>query len=419
MNQHRPHVVVLGGGFAGINTVLSLKKAPVHVTLIDRENHHLFQPLLYQVATGVLNPADIAYPLRRIFRKQANARVLLAEAKSVDLDIGEVVLDNGSIQFDYLVIATGARHAYFGNPGWEEVAPGLKSVEDALEIRRRILLAYEAAERESDPQRRSEWLRFVVVGAGPTGAEMAGAMAEIGRQAASDHARVHPDDVEVVLVEGQSHVLPGYVEPLSRAAQRQLEDLGVTVRTQSMVEAMDEDGLTLSGGEHIATKTIIWAAGVQGSSLAAELGVDLDRAGRVLVNADLTIPGHPTVFVAGDLAALDDVPGVAPAAIQQGKYVASAIRSKMRRTPVKAFVYHDKGSLATLGRAAAVADFGRVRFSGFFAWMAWLVIHIFFLVGFRNRVWVLSGWAWSYLAFQRGARLITGRKRHRKLPKVG
>ncbi len=336
MSDKRPNVVVLGGGFAGINTVLSLKNAPVDVTLIDRENHHLFQPLLYQVATAVLNPADIAYPLRKIFRRQANARVLLAEAKSVNLDTSMVVLDNGAIQFDYLVIATGARHAYFGNPEWEEVAPGLKSVEDALELRRRILLAYEAAERESDPEKRREWLRFAVVGAGPTGAEMAGAMAEIGRQAASDHARVHPEDVEVVLVEGQAKVLPGYAESLSDAAERQLQDLGVAVRTESMVESMDADGLTLSGGEQVAP-----------------------------------------------------------------------------------FRYKDKGWLATLCRAAAVADFGRIRFSGFFAWLAWLVIHVLFLVGFRNRVWVLSGWARSYLEFQRGARLITGRNRHRTLPKVG
>ncbi|MBO6576905.1 MAG: NAD(P)/FAD-dependent oxidoreductase [Rhodothermales bacterium] len=413
-----PHVVVLGGGFAGINAVRELRKAPVTITLLDRENHHLFQPLLYQVASAVLNPADIAYPLRRIFRKQDNVTVLLGDAVRVHPEAGEVELDHGRLSYDYLVVATGAGHAYFGNPEWEHEAPGLKTVEDALEIRRRILLAYEGAEREKDPVKRREWLQFVVIGAGPTGVELAGALTEIARASASDYRRIDPDEVQVLLIDGEDRVLPGYEESLSLKAEEQLRDLGVQVRTGALVTELDADSVLLDSGERIACKTRIWAAGVQGSEIAQSLGASMDRAGRVEVAPDLSVPGQPEIFVAGDLAAVKNVPGVAPAAIQAGKHVAGAIRARLAGQDPAPFVYRDKGSMATIGRAAAVADFGFLKLSGILAWFAWLFVHILFLIGFRNRVWVLSGWAWSYLTWQRGARLITGRRRHRDLPTV-
>lgn len=414
-----PHIVVIGGGFAGLTAVRRLARFPVRITLVDRENHHLFQPLLYQVAAAALNPSDIAYPLRAIVRGRENVRVLLAAARKVDLAGRRVELDNGALEYDYLVVATGAHHAYFGHDDWARHAPGLKTVDDALEMRRRILLAYEAAEREADPAAREAWLRFAVVGAGPTGVELAGALAEIGHHAlAGEFRSVDTHRVEVLLLEGRERVLPMYPESLSEKARRQLEALGVTVRTRAFVTALDERGLNL-GEERIEARTILWAAGVQASSLASTLGVPTDSAGRIVVGPDLSVPGHPEVFVAGDLASVPGVPGVAPAAMQSGRFVAKAIGARLAGREPGAFRYVDKGSLATIGRSSAVADFGRVRLSGFAAWMGWLLIHIFFLVGFRNRLWVLAGWTWSYITFRRGARLITQRGRHGELPRVG
>ncbi|MGD8494870.1 MAG: NAD(P)/FAD-dependent oxidoreductase [Gemmatimonadales bacterium] len=419
-----PRVVIVGGGFAGLNAARALKRAPVDVVLVDRENYHLFQPLLYQVATAALNPSDIAYPLRSALRRQKNCSVLLAEAAAVDVDAGRVELDNGSIAYDYLVVATGATHSYFGHEAWEKDAPGLKTVEDALEIRRRIFLAYEAAEREDDPEARRAWLRFVVVGGGPTGVELAGALAEIGRQAVEEgYRRIDREAVEVLLVEGVDRILPAYEPTSSRRAQRQLEGLGVEVQLESFVTEIDDDGLSI-GDRRIEARTVLWAAGVQASGLAASLGTPLDRAGRVEVAADLSLPDHPNVFVVGDLAHVtrtdgdELVPGVAPAAIQMGKHTASNIARLVAGGTSRPFEYRDKGSLATIGRAAAVGEVGRLRLSGFVAWMAWLLIHIFYLIGFRNRLWVLAGWAWSYLTFRRGARLITGRRPFRRLPRI-
>jgi NADH dehydrogenase len=423
--MNRPRVVILGGGFAGLNAARKLKRAPVELILVDRENYHLFQPLLYQVATAALNPSDIAYPLRSALRRQRNCSVLLAEAVSVDLDASEIRLDNGTMRYDYLIVATGATHSYFGHEAWSADAPGLKTVEDALQIRRRIFLAYEAAEREDDPEARRAWLRFVVVGGGPTGVELAGALAEIGRQAIEEgYRRVHRELVEVILLEGLDRILPAYEPESSRKAQRQLERLGVEVRLESFVTGIDAEGLSI-GDRRIESRTVLWAAGVQASELAQSLGTPLDRAGRVEVEPDLSVPGHPNVFVAGDLAHVvridrdEMVPGVAPAAIQMGKHAASCVARLVDGETTPAFAYHDKGSLATIGRAAAVGEVGRIRLSGFVAWMAWLLIHIFYLIGFRNRLWVLAGWAWSYVTFRRGARLITGNPPLEKLPRVG
>jgi NADH dehydrogenase len=408
----RPRVVIIGGGFGGLYAARALRRAPVDVTLVDRRNHHLFQPLLYQVASAALNPSDIAYPIRAALRRQRNARVLLAEAESIDVDRRIVTLDDGELEYDYLIVATGATHAYFGHDEWAEHAPGLKSIEDALEIRRRVLLAYEAAERETDTALRREWLTFVVVGAGPTGVELAGALAEIARHSlAKDFRSIDPADACVILLEGGDRVLPPYVPKLSAKAQRQLEKLGVEVRTKSLVTGIDDRGVDI-GGDRIGARTVLWAAGVAASPLARSLGAPLDRAGRVEVEADLSVPGHPEVFVIGDLAAAGApdarVPGVAPAAIQGGRHAAQCIRRAVRELPSEPFRYRDKGSLATIGRAAAVADFGRLKFGGFFAWAAWMLIHIFFLIGFRTKVFVMLSWAWAYLTFRRGARLITG-----------
>jgi NADH dehydrogenase len=420
-----PRVVILGGGFAGLNAARVLRKAPVDVVLVDRENYHLFQPLLYQVATAALNPSDIAYPLRSALRRQKNASVLLAEAVEVDVEASRVILDNGALGYDYLVVATGATHSYFGHDEWSASAPGLKTVEDALEIRRRIFLAYEAAEREDDAEARRAWLRFVVVGAGPTGVELAGALAEIGRQTIEEgYRRVDRDLIEVLLIEGVDRVLPTYGPESSRSARRQLERLGVEVSLDSFVTDIDPRGLSI-GDRRIETRTVLWAAGVQASKLSASLGAALDKAGRVEVEPDLSLPEHPNVFVAGDLARArrrgseELVPGVAPAAIQMGRHAAENIRRLESGRAAKPFVYKDKGSLATIGRAAAVGEIGGARLSGFIAWMAWLLVHIFYLIGFRNRLWVLAGWAWAYLTFRRGARLITGRRPFDELPPVG
>ena len=408
----RPHVVIVGAGFGGLNAAQALAKAPVNVTVIDRRNHHLFQPLLYQVATAALNPSDIAFPVRAALAKQKNARVLLAAAKSIDVAAKKVVLDDGELGYDFLIVATGATHSYFGNDAWATLAPGLKSIEDALEIRRRIFLAYEAAERESDPDAQRAWLTFVVVGGGPTGVELAGALGEIGLHTlAKDFRSIDPTDVRVVLCEGKDRVLGTYPEKLSADAKRALESRRVDVRVNTMVTAIDDRGVDVrgpSGEERIAARTVLWAAGVRASSLAATLPVPRDRAGREIVEPALSIPGHPEVFVIGDLAKVDsdgvEVPGVAQGAIQEGKHAAREIATG-KRSP---FRYHDKGNMATVGRAEAVIATKRFAKSGLIAWLVWWVVHIFFLVGFRNRVFVMLQWAWSWLTFTRGARLITG-----------
>jgi NADH dehydrogenase len=416
--KQQPHVVIVGGGFAGLYAARGLARADVRITLIDRHNYHLFQPLLYQVAMAALNPSDIAAPIRSILSRQKNTNVVLAEATAVDVERKVVTLADGEVAYDYLVLATGATHSYFGHPEWERQAPGLKSIDDALEIRRRVLRAFEQAERETDPARQEAWLTFVVVGAGPTGVELAGALSEIARQTMlRDFRRIDPSRARVVLLEGRERVLPPYPPDLSAKAEKQLRELGVEVLTNKVVTAVTDDGVSM-GDEQIATKTVLWGAGVQASPLGRSLGVPLDRAGRVLVEPDLSIPGHPEVFVLGDLAAAKQhdgsfVPGVAPAAIQEGQHMAVNIARLVNDEPAVRFRYRDKGSLATIGRAAAVADFGRIRFGGFFAWMAWLVIHIFFLIGFRNRFLVITQWAWAYLTYQRGARLITGEEHPR------
>ena len=404
--------MILGGGFGGLYAARALRHAPVRVTLIDRRNHHLFQPLLYQVATAALNPSDIAHPIRRILRRQRNASVVLAEARAIDAAGRRVILADGEVSYDFLVVATGATHSYFGHDDWAASAPGLKTLEDALEIRRRVLLAFEAAERETDPVRRSALLTFVVVGGGPTGVELAGALGEIARHVlASDFRRIDPRDARVILLEAGPRILPAFTPDLSEKAVRQIARLGVEVRTGAAVTGIDRDGVAL-GDRRIEARTVLWAAGVAASPLARSLGAPLDGAGRVLVNPDLTVPGAASVFVIGDLAALvrdgRPVPGVAPAAIQEGRHAAANILRSLRGRPLEPFRYHDKGSLATIGRAAGVADFGRIRLSGFPAWLAWLVVHIFFLIGFRNRFLVLFEWAWVYFTYDRGARLITG-----------
>ena len=410
-----PRIVIIGGGFGGLYAARSLKDAEAEITLVDQHNYHLFQPLLYQVATAALNPSDIAAPIRAILRHQKNVSVILGRAVAVDTDRKVVQLADGELPYDFLVIATGATHSYFNNPEWERHAPGLKTIDDALEIRRRVLIAFEAAEREADPVKQHEWLTFVIVGGGPTGVELAGALSEIARQTmVRDFRRIRSDSARVILVEGRDRVLPPYPAALSASAQRQLEKLGVEVITSGVASEVSDHDVRL-GDRVIPTRTVLWAAGVQGSPLAKSLNVPLDRAGRVLVESDLTIPGHKDVFVIGDLAAVQQrdgtfVPGVAPAAIQEGQHVAYNLDRALEGQPLRAFRYRDKGSLATIGRAAAVADFGKFRMSGFLAWLAWLAIHIFFLIGFRNRFLVITQWAWAYVTYQRGARLITGRK---------
>ncbi len=405
-------MVIIGAGFAGLNAAKQLRSAPVRITVLDRRNHHLFQPLLYQVAAAALNPSDIAMPIRRILRRQKNTHVLLGEVTAVDPAGKRVQFDAGSLSYDYLIIATGATHSYFGNEQWSRFAPGLKTIEDALIIRRRVLLAYEMAERELDPQLQRGWLNFLIVGAGPTGVELAGALAEISRKTLErDFRRINPASARIILLEGAPRVLPQYPEDLSEAAKRQLIGLGVEVHTGAQVTAIDAEGAVV-GSERIPARTVIWAAGVAASPLARSLGVPLDRAGRVLVEQDLSVPGHPEIFVVGDLAAVKcdgkPVPGVAPAAIQEGKHAGQSIAREIRGLSRLPFHYRDKGSLATIGAKAAVADLGRVKFTGLIAWLAWLLVHIFYLIGFRNRVLVLLEWAWSYLAKDRGARLITG-----------
>ena len=409
-----PHVVIVGGGFGGLSAARALRSAGVTITLIDRRNHHVFQPLLYQVATAALSPADISAPIRSVLRKQRNLDVLMGHVEDVDLQGRSVILADGRrVAYDFLIVATGATHAYFGHPEWAPLAPGLKTIEDATEVRRRFLLAFEAAEQEEDPEERRALLTFVVVGAGPTGAEMAGAMAEIARHSlVRDFRRIDPGTARILLLEGGPRVLSAYDEGLSAYAKRALERIGVEVRTGAIVTRMEPDAVYV-GDERIPTRFVVWAAGVTASPLGSRLGAETDRAGRVKVEPDLSIPGHPEVFVIGDLAALTGkdgkpVPGVAPAANQAGRRAARNLAATLKGQPREPFRYLDKGSMATLGRRAAVMEAGKIRVKGWFAWMAWLFIHIFFLIGFRNRVFVMMQWAWSYLTWQRGARLITG-----------
>jgi NADH dehydrogenase len=412
-----PHVVIVGGGFGGLSAAKALAKDAVRVTLIDRRNHHLFQPLLYQVATAGLSPAQIAAPIRTIFRKQRNVTVLLGEVTGVDLVRREVTLGDGPasprILYDYLVIATGARHSYFGHDDWEPYAPGLKLLEDAIKIRRHILLAFERAEAECDPAEQSKLLTFVIIGAGPTGVEMAGAIAEIARHAlASDFRNIDPRATRVVLVEAGPRILPAFPESLSNDAHRRLEALGVEVRLGMPVTACDGDGAVI-GAARLDARTIIWAAGVAASPAAAWLGVAADRAGRVVVEKDLSVPGQDRVFVIGDTADAKDMdgkplPGLAPVAKQEGFYVARVIAARVHgRQPPPPFAYRSFGNLATVGRQAAVVEMGRLRLTGLLAWLLWSVAHIFFLIGFRNRLSVVIDWLWAYVTFERGARLIT------------
>ena len=406
-------MVIVGAGFAGLTAARRTARLPVQVTVIDRKNHHTFQPLLYQVATAGLSPGEIAAPIRWILRGHRNLEVLLEEVVDFKLEQKQVITQEKTLDYDFLVIASGATHAYFGHPEWEPLAPGLKTIEDALEIRRRVLLAFELAERQAADAQSVFPLQFVVVGGGPTGVELAGMLAEIARHALNHEFRnIDPKQTRILLLEGGRRVLGSYSEELSGRTADQLRHLGVEVRTSSIVTRI-EPGAVWVGDEKIPAPVVLWAAGVAASPLGGKLGVPVDRAGRVLVEPDLSIPGHREVFVIGDLASLSDengkmLPGVAQVAIQQGDWVAETIARDLEHQPRRNFVYHDKGSLATIGRAAAVAQFGKFELSGYFAWLAWLFIHIFFLIGFRNRLLVMIQWAWSYLTYERGARLITG-----------
>ena len=413
-----PHVVILGGGFAGLYAARGLRRAPVQVTLIDRRNHHLFQPMLYQVATAALNPSDIAAPIRSVLRDQSNAEVLLAEVATIDVPSRRVTLtDSSQIAYDYLIVATGARHSYFGHNEWEPLAPGLKSLEDAVEIRQRVLLAFERAERETDSVRRHAFLTFVIVGGGPTGVEMAGAVAELRRYALRrDFRRIDPGEATVMLLEGGTRLLPSYPPSLSERAKNELRRLGVEVRTETMVTDI-RPGSVVAAGWTIPTQTVIWAAGNLASPVLKSMGAPLDSAGRAIVEPDCTIPGHPEVFVLGDAAHFEHLeggplPGVSPVAIQMGEYAAGVIAGDLNGEPRRAFQYWDKGQLAVIGRGRAVADIWKLHFGGLLAWFIWTFVHIFFLIGFRNRLLVLIQWAWSYLTYGRGARLITAETPH-------
>ncbi|PYY09307.1 MAG: FAD-dependent oxidoreductase [Acidobacteria bacterium] len=408
-----PRVVIIGGGFGGLRAARSLARHPVRVTLIDRKNHHTFQPLLYQVATAGLSPGDIAAPIRWILRGHPNVEVLLGEVVDFDLAARVVKLADAEITYDYLIVAAGATHSYFGHNEWEPLAPGLKTVEDAIEIRRRVLLAFELAERQAAQGGGQIPLNFVVIGGGPTGVELAGTLAEIARRVLTrEFLSIDPKSTRILLLEGGARILPAYPDDLSRSAEAQLRRLGVDVETSAMVTRIEPDAVYV-GETRLPAAVILWAAGVAASPLGRKLGAPVDRAGRVLVQPDLSHPAHPEVFVIGDLAAFEDakgqpLPGLAPVAMQQGRRVAMNIGRELGGQPREAFRYLDRGSLATIGRAAAVAQFGKIHLSGFVAWLAWLFIHILFLIGFRNRLIVMIQWAWSYFTYERGARLITG-----------
>jgi len=419
MDRHR--VVILGGGFGGLSAAHTLKNAPVEITLLDRCNYHLFQPLLYQVATGSLSPANIAAPLRQILRRRKNTKVLLAEAVDIDASNRRVILSDGDVPYDTLIVATGSTHQYFGHDEWERFAPGLKTVEDATAMRRRILLAFEAAEREPDPAKLKAWMTFVIVGGGPTGAELAGALGEIAHDTLThDFRDIDPSKTQIILVEGADRALPTYPPKLSEAARKMLVRLGVTVRTGAMVTDVKADSVTIREGdrtESIPTRTVLWAAGVLASPLGIILskkaGAPVDKFGRVLVNPDMSILGHPEIFVIGDLANFSHqtgkpLPGVAQPAIQQGHYVGKVIRARLQNKKLPPFHYFDKGNLATIGRGAAVADLNWLQISGLPAWLIWIFIHLLYIVQFQNRLLVLLQWAWLYITFDRSARLITG-----------
>jgi NADH dehydrogenase len=417
-----PHVVIIGGGFGGLDAARALAGAPVRVTLVDRHNYHLFQPLLYQVATAALSPGDVASPIRWVLRHQPNVTVLLGEARSIDYANRRVVLDAGTLEYDYLIVAAGSAHAYFGHPEWAGRAPGLKTLDDALEIRRQVLLAFEAAERETDAATRTRLLTFVIVGGGPTGVELAGALAEIARQTLRrDFRNIRPESARVVLVEGGPHILGTFPDRLRRAARDALTRLGVDVRTGSLVTAVDDEGVAWRAAgdpsapvERLAAQTVLWAAGIAASPLARSLDVPLDRNGRIPVAPTLEVPARPGVFAIGDICTLEQdgrvLPGVAQVAKQQGAHAARNIVRAIRGEPLAPFRYHDYGNMATIGRGTAVADFGLIKASGFPAWLIWVFVHIFWLIGFRNRLVVLGEWAWSFFTLQRRVRLITGER---------
>jgi len=407
----RPRVLILGCGFGGLFAARALRKAPVEITVVDRTNHHLFQPLLYQVATAGLAAPAIAEPIRRILARQQNVTVLYGEAQRVEVASRQVVLENGeALAYDRLILATGATDSYFGHDEWRAHAPGLKTLADAFEIRQRVFLAFEHAEREADPVKRSAWLTFVVIGAGATGVEMAGMLAEIARHTLrGEFRRFDPRNARVVLVEAMDRVLPPYTPDLSERARMQLERIGVTVWLGRKVTGIDAQGVQL-GGDRLEASTVVWCAGVAASPLGATLGVPLARGGRIIVGPDLTVPGHPEIQVVGDLAFQSDhqppVPGVAPAAKQMGRHVARNIMAALAGRPTRSFRYRDYGQLATIGRSKAVAMFGRIHVWGWLAWVAWLTAHIYFLIGFRNRLVVLIDWAWAYWTFERSARVV-------------
>jgi NADH dehydrogenase len=415
-----PHVVIIGGGFGGLAAARGLRNAPVRVTLIDRRNHHLFQPLLYQVATAALSAPDIAAPIRQILRRQKNCTVLLDEAVSVDTETNTLQLSESTLNFDTLVVAAGATNHWFGKSDWAPNAPGLKSLEDALDIRRRVLSAYESAEKAGSEEARRQWLTFVVIGAGPTGVEMAGALSEIARTTLARNFRnFNPLDARVILVEGASRVLGAFPESLSASALRQLQSIGVEVRLNTLVSSLDDSGVVL-GEERIDARTIVWAAGVRAEPLVATVGATTDRMGRATVNEHCQVPAHPNIFVIGDAAHFEQggspLPGVAPVAMQQGAHVATYIRNQLANRPTRPFVYFDKGSMATIGRSRAVAMTGvgtlwprtepTFKFTGTLAWLAWLFVHVLVLVDFRNRAAVVAEWAWAWVTYQRSARVI-------------
>ena len=422
----RPRVVVVGGGFGGLSAVRALDGAPVDITIVDRTNHHLFQPLLYQVAMAGLSPAEIAWPIRTIVSKQRNARVLLGEVVGVDLEQKSLTYQNGDeiavIPYDYLVLATGARTTYFGHDEWEKYAIGLKDLDEAVEIRRRMLLAFEAAERSQDPEERRRLLTFAVIGGGPTGVELAGAIAELSRAVlARDFRSINARATRVALVEAGDRILAAFDPKLSESALDQLKELNVDVMLKTKVTNVDARGVHLEGGEVLEAATIIWAAGVGATSLTRTLGVELDRAGRVVVGEDCSIPNHAEAFAIGDMALFTHqggkpLPGVSPVAMQQGRFVARQIRRTLEGKARETFRYVDKGSMATIGRSRAIAEIGRLKLTGFPAWLAWLAVHIVFLIGFRNRFAVLFNWAYQYFAYQRGARIITGRRLSAGMP---